>query len=180
MTRVLIIDDEENILKTLSGILASEGYEPLKAATGSDGLARASEIPVDCILLDVWLPDIDGLVVLRELKRNNPVTPVIMMSGHSTIATAVDATKLGAYTFLEKPLDLERLLLTLRNALRLHELERENIMLKEGAEDVPVMVGTSTALDRVRSLVKRVAPTNSRVLITGENGTGKEIVAREI
>jgi two-component system nitrogen regulation response regulator NtrX len=180
MARVLIIDDEENILKTLSGILAGEGYEPLKAATGSDGLARASEIPVDCVLLDVWLPDIDGLVVLRELKRNNPVTPVIMMSGHSTIATAVDATKLGAYTFLEKPLDLERLLLTLRNALRLHELERENIMLKEGAEDVPVMVGTSTVLDRVRSLIKRVAPTNSRVLITGENGTGKEIVAREI
>ena len=180
MTRVLIIDDEENILKTLSGILTGEGYEPVTAATGTDGLARASEIPVDCVLLDVWLPDIDGLQVLRELKRNNAVRPVIMMSGHSTIATAVDATKLGAYTFLEKPLDLERLLLTLRNALRLHELEIENILLREESEDVPAMVGTSPALDRVRALISQIAPTNSRVLITGENGTGKEIVARMI
>ncbi|MCK4721507.1 sigma-54-dependent Fis family transcriptional regulator [bacterium] len=180
MARVLIIDDEENILKTLSGILASEGLEPITAATGSDGLERASDTPVDCVLLDVWLPDIDGLQVLRELKRNDPVRPVIMMSGHSTIATAVDATKLGAYTFLEKPLDLERLLLTLRNALQLHDLERENILLKEGAEDAPVMIGTSTVLDRLRALVAQVAPTNSRILITGENGTGKEIVARAI
>jgi len=179
MARVLIIDDEENILKTLSGILAGEGHEPVTAATGGDGLARAAEQTVDCVLLDVWLPDIDGLQVLRELRRDDAMRPVIMMSGHSTIATAVDATKLGAFTFLEKPLDLERLLLTLRNALRLLELERENLLLKEGEEE-DVLVGASTVLDKLRALIAQVAPTNTRVLITGENGTGKEIVARAI
>ncbi len=180
MARVLIIDDEENILKTLSGILEGEGHEPVTAATGGDGLDRAAKAVVDCVLLDVWLPDLDGLKVLRELKRDDPLMPVIMMSGHSTIATAVEATKLGAYTFLEKPLDLDYLLLTLRNALRLAELEKENILLKERAPDEPVMVGDSQALQRLRSLISQVAPTNSRVLITGENGTGKEIVARMI
>ncbi|MFH1675409.1 MAG: sigma-54 dependent transcriptional regulator, partial [bacterium] len=180
MVRVLIIDDEENILKTLSGILAQEGHEPICAATGSDGLARANEGPIGCVLLDVWLPDIDGLKVLRELRREDPIRPVIMMSGHSTISTAVEATKLGAFTFLEKPLDLERLLLNLRNALRLSELERENYLLKESGTDKPEMVGQSSPLQRLRSLINQVAPTNSRVLITGENGTGKEIVARTI
>ena len=179
MARVLIIDDEENILKTLSGILSGEGYEPVTAATGGDGLARAAEQPIDCVLLDVWLPDIDGLQVLRELKRNDAMRPVIMMSGHSTISTAVEATKLGAYTFLEKPLDLEGLLVNIRNALRLLELERENLLLKESEEE-HVMVGDSPALERVRALIAQVAPTNSRILITGENGTGKEIVARAI
>jgi len=179
MDRVLIIDDEENILKTLSGILESEGYETVTAPTGTDGLARASEKPVDCVLLDVWLPDIDGLQVLRELKRDDTVRPVIMMSGHSTISTAVEATKLGAYTFLEKPLDLERLLLTLKNALRLLELERENLLLREGTEE-HVLIGNSPILERLRTLVTQIAPTSSRVLITGENGTGKEIVARAI
>ncbi len=180
MARVLIIDDEENILKTLSGILSGEGHEPVTAATGGDGLARASESPVDCVLLDVWLPDTDGLQVLKELKRVDPHRPVIMMSGHSTIATAVEATKLGAFTFLEKPLDLERLLLTLRNALRQLELEREVILLKEGTVEEHVLIGNSPALDKLRSLILQVAPKNTRVLITGENGTGKEIVARAI
>jgi two-component system nitrogen regulation response regulator NtrX len=180
MTRVLIIDDEENILKTLSGILKGEGHETVTAPTGGDGLARAGEQAVDCVLLDVWLPDIDGLQVLRELKREDPMRPVIMMSGHSTISTAVEATKLGAFTFLEKPLDLDKLLLTLRNALRLLELERENLLLKEGEEEEHMLVGNSPALDRMRSLITQVAPTNTRVLITGENGTGKEIVARSI
>jgi len=181
MARVLIIDDEENILKTLSGILSDEGHETITAANAADGLARASEFNIDCVLLDVWLPDIDGLQVLRELRRDDTMRPVIMMSGHSTITTAVEATKLGAYTFLEKPLDLERLLLTLRNALRQIELERENLLLREdAATEEYKMVGTSPALDRMRSLIKQVAPTNSRVLITGENGTGKEIVARAI
>ena len=180
MPRVLIIDDEENILKTLSGILAGEGHEPLTAATGGAGLALASGSTMDCVLLDVWLPDIDGLEVLRELKREDPLRQVIMMSGHSTISTAVEATKLGAYSFLEKPLDLERLLVTLRNALRLSELEHEVIRLRERPEDAPVMVGESPVLMHLRALINQVAPTNSRVLITGENGTGKEIVARAI
>jgi two-component system nitrogen regulation response regulator NtrX len=180
MTRVLVIDDEENILKTLTGILNGEGYEPVSAANGTDGISRAAESEIGCVLLDVWLPDIDGLEVLRELKRTNPQLPVIMMSGHSTITTAVDATKLGAYSFLEKPLDLERLLLELRNALKLSELQRENALLKERSEDEPVMIGNSPNLQGLRNLVGQVAPTNSRVLITGENGTGKEIVARMI
>ncbi len=180
MARVLVIDDEENILKTLSGILKSEGYEAVTAATAEAGLSRASETAIDCILLDVWLPDTDGLQVLRELKRDDATRPVIMMSGHSTISTAVEATKLGAFTFLEKPLDLDRLLLELRNALRLLELERENLLLKEGAEDEHMLVGRSPLLERLRGIIKQVAPTNSRVLVTGENGTGKEIVARAI
>ncbi|HEX9746632.1 MAG TPA: sigma-54 dependent transcriptional regulator [bacterium] len=180
MTRVLVIDDEENILKTLTGILNGEGYEPVSAANGTDGISRAAESEIGCVLLDVWLPDIDGLEVLRELKRTNPQLPVIMMSGHSTITTAVDATKLGAYSFLEKPLDLERLLLELRNALKLSELQRENALLKERSEDEPVMIGNSPNLQGLRNMVGQVAPTNSRVLITGENGTGKEIVARMI
>jgi len=180
MVRVLVIDDEENILKTLSGILTSEGYEVVTAATGGDGIARASEQSFDCILLDVWLPDTDGLQVLRELKREDIIRPVVMMSGHSTITTAVEATKLGAYTFLEKPLDLERLLLTIRNALRQIELEREIILLKEGVSEDHLLIGNSPGLEKLRALIAQVAPTNTRVLITGENGTGKEIVARAI
>ena len=180
MVRVLVIDDEENILKTLSGILKGEGYEVATAATGGDGIARASEQSLDCILLDVWLPDTDGLQVLRELKRDDPMRPVVMMSGHSTISTAVDATKLGAYTFLEKPLDLDRLLLTIRNALRQLELEREIVLLKERVSEDHILVGNSPSLEKLRALINQVAPTNTRVLITGENGTGKEIVARAI
>lgn len=180
MARVLVIDDEENILKTLSGILAAEGHQALVAETSKKGLAIADSNQIDCILLDVWLPDIDGLDVLRELRRQDPARPVIMMSGHSTITTAVEATKLGAYSFLEKPLDLERLLVTLRNAIRLSELEHEVIYLRGRAEDEPVMVGNSPAMNQLRSLIQQIAPTNSRILITGENGTGKEIVARLI
>ena len=180
MARVLIIDDEENILKTLSGILATEGHEPVVAATATDGLMKAGANQIECVLLDVWLPDIDGLDVLRELKREDPLRPVIMMSGHSTIATAVEATKLGAFSFLEKPLDLERLLLTLRNAIRFAELEHEVLVLRERSKDEPAMVGDSPVLNHLRSFIAQIAPTNSRVLITGENGTGKEIVARAI
>ncbi|HDS29427.1 MAG TPA: sigma-54-dependent Fis family transcriptional regulator [Firmicutes bacterium] len=180
MVRVLVIDDEENILKTLSGILSGEGYESVTAPTGGDGLLLASSKLIDCVLLDVWLPDIDGLQVLRELRRDYPMTPVIMMSGHSTISTAVDATKLGAFTFLEKPLDLDRLLLAIRNALKLAKLEKENLILREDSAKEPVLVGDSPVLHRLRSLIAQVASTSSRILITGENGTGKEIVARMI
>ena len=178
--RILIVDDERGIRSTLSGILGDEGYRPLAAGTGQEALARIGEEVPDLVILDIWLPEMDGIEVLAEVKRQWPELPVVMMSGHGTIETAVKATKLGAYDFVEKPLSLEKTLLVVKNALRQRRLEAENRALKEQIEHRWIMVGQSPALETLRAEIAQAAPSNGRVLIYGENGTGKELVARNI
>ncbi len=178
--RILIIDDEENIRGTLGNVLKDEGYVIASAADGPEGLHAALTGEFNLILLDIWLPGIDGLEVLSRLKKVKPMLPVVMMSGHGTIETAVKATRLGAFDFLEKPLSLDKLLIITRNAMKLSSLERENIDLKGQLGEKFQLVGASMPLEEVRAKIAQVAPTTARVLIRGENGTGKEVVAREI
>jgi two-component system nitrogen regulation response regulator NtrX len=178
--RILIVDDERGIRSTLSGILADEGYRPLSAATGQEAFARIGEEVPDLVVLDIWLPEMDGLEVLAELKRQWPELPVVMISGHGTIETAVKATKLGAYDFVEKPLSLEKTLLVVERALEHARLEQENRLLRERIERAHEIIGTSSAVVELRRQIGTAAPTNGRVLIFGENGAGKEVVARAI
>jgi len=178
--RVLIVDDEPNILSSLRRALNVEDYTARVARSGAEALtAHGGERP-DLVLLDVAMPEMDGLEVLRQLKQRDAELPVIMMSGHSTIETAVQATKLGAFDFVEKPLSTDRLLITIENALRLERLRRENAELRAAAGDDGEIVGDSAAMRRVFELIRKTAPTQGRVLITGENGTGKELVARAL
>ena len=178
--RILIIDDEESIRQTLSGILKDEGYDVLLAPDAEIGLERVREERPNLILLDIWMPGMDGMEALEKLKSEMPSIPVIMMSGHGTIETAVQATKLGAYDFIEKPLSLDKVLLCASNALSLHRLEEENKRLKEKYSGWQKMVGESSAMKMLKDQIITVAPTNAWVLITGENGTGKELVANMI
>jgi len=178
--RILIIDDEENIRRTLSNVLQDEGYDVATAADGDEGWAEAQTGDYDLILLDIWLPGIDGLEVLGRIKKVRPMLPVVMMSGHGNIETAVKATRLGAFDFLEKPLSLDKLLIITQNALKLRSLQRENIHLKGQLGERFQLIGGSRPMDDVRAKIAQVAPTNARVLIRGENGTGKEVVAREV
>jgi two-component system nitrogen regulation response regulator NtrX len=178
--RILIVDDERGIRATLSGILGDEGYRAHAAATGQEAFARIGEEVPDLVVLDIWLPEMDGIDVLAELKRQWPELPVVMMSGHGTIETAVKATKLGAYDFVEKPLSLEKTLLVVERALEHARLERENRQLRERIERAHEIIGTSPAIMELRRQIGTAAPTNGRVLIFGENGAGKELVARAI
>ena len=178
--RILIVDDERGIRSTLSGILADEGYRPLAAGTGREALARIGEEVPDLVILDIWLPEMDGIEVLAEIKRQWPELPVVMMSGHGTIETAVKATKLGAYDFVEKPLSLEKTLLVVERTLEHARLERENRQLRERIERAHEIIGTSPTVMELRRQIATAAPTNGRVLIVGENGAGKEVVARAI
>jgi two-component system, NtrC family, nitrogen regulation response regulator NtrX len=178
--RILVIDDEASIRDTLRMILEYEGYQCLLAATGEEGLTMVRDESPDLVFLDIKMPGMDGLEVLGQLKGQDEALPVVMISGHGTVATAVEATKLGALDFIEKPLSSERVLLTIRNALHAGRLERENRRLR-GAEDVRYsLVGESAALRGVLDAVQRAAPTNATVLILGESGVGKELVARAI
>ncbi len=176
---LLIVDDEKNILLTLKRGLEVEGYSCAVAGGGAVALELFAAKPVDLVLMDVRMPDLDGLEVLRRMKELRPLTPVIMMSGHGTFETAVSATKLGAFTFLPKPIDREQLLVAVRNALGVLAREEELAVLKKEAGRFE-MVGKSPAMERVYALVRKAAPSEGRVLITGENGTGKELVARAI
>lgn len=176
---VLIVDDEKNILLTLSQSLQLAGYRTELASSGQVALDVVSARPVDAVLMDVKMPDMDGLTVLARLTELKPDLPVIMMSGHGTIDTAVKATQLGARDFLEKPLARDRLLVALRNALK-HQAAMEELQELRAQLGRFDMVGGGPAMQRIFSLIQRAAPSEGRVLITGENGTGKELIARAL
>jgi two-component system nitrogen regulation response regulator NtrX len=179
-TRILVIDDEAAIRDSLKMTLEYEGYEFVGAATGQEGLALAEREAPDLVLLDVKMPGMDGLEVLDRLHTMNETLPVVVISGHGTISTAVDATKKGAFDFIEKPFASERVLVSLRNALDQRQLRDENRSLKKAVEIRHQMIGDSSALKQVTAAIARAAPTNATVLITGESGVGKELVARTI
>lgn len=180
MKSVLIIDDEQSIRESLFGILTDEGFKVILAANGEEGLRLAKEENPDLILLDIWMPGLDGMEVLPKIRDALPEQLVIMMSGHGTIDTAVKATKMGAYDFIEKPLSLEKTLVTIQNALKINILISENRQLKERLAKEHEIIGTSKIIRELKQQISIAAPTSGWVLITGENGTGKELVAREI
>src|SRR5438132_1216946 len=179
-SRVLVIDDEAAIRDSLRMTLEYEGYEFVGAATGQEGLTLAEREGPDLVLLDVKMPGMDGLEVLERLRSMNESLPVVVISGHGTISTAVEATKKGAFDFIEKPFASERVLVSLRNALDQRRLKDENRSLKKAVEIRHQMIGDSAALKQVMAAVGRAAPTNATVLIHGESGVGKELVARTI
>ncbi|MHB1397671.1 MAG: sigma-54-dependent transcriptional regulator [Trichloromonadaceae bacterium] len=180
MKHVLIVDDEESIRSSLDGILRDEGYRTSVAASGEDALSLLKEELPDLMLLDIWMPGLDGLETLRRARELAPEQVVIMMSGHGTIETAVKATKLGAFDFIEKPLSLEKLLLSIQNAVKIGQLVEENRSLKAMIAKEYDMVGSSQEISLLKEQIAIAAPTSGWVLITGENGTGKELVARAI
>jgi two-component system nitrogen regulation response regulator NtrX len=175
---VIVVDDEAGIRESLSGILTDEGYQVLTAETGEQALEAMEEHAPDLVLLDVWLPGMDGLSVLEKMKQGPGDLPVIMISGHGNIDTAVKATKSGAYDFLEKPLSLDRVVLAVGRALEHRSLEQKNRELRETLERKCQLVGESPALNDVKDQISMAARSNSRVLIRGESGVGKELVAR--
>ncbi len=180
MDSILIVDDERGIRETLRGVLEDEGYAVETAASGEEALRAVERRAYGCVLLDVWLPGIDGLETLARLKAAGANCAVVMISGHGNIETAVRATKLGAFDFVEKPLSVEKTLLAIRNALRQHALERANAALSAELAEEYAMVGQSVAMRALRKQIAVVAPTDGRVLIYGESGSGKELVARAI
>jgi len=178
--KILIVDDEAGIRSSLKGILEDEGFTVKATETGEQGLNLLKGENFDLILLDIWLPHLSGIEILKQIKTNEENTQVVMITGHGTVETAVKATKLGAYDFLEKPLSLEKVVLTVKNALKQKRLEEENIQLKEKLKIKYLLVGKSASIQKLRAKIKMAAPTNGRVLIYGENGTGKELIARLI
>lgn len=180
MADVLIIDDEKAIRKTLSEILSFEGYKIEEASDGEEGLKKFREKSFDVVLCDIKMPKLDGIEFLQKAGEANPDVPIIMISGHGNIETAVEAVKGGAYDYLAKPPDLNRLLITIRNAMDRRNLATETRVLKRKVSKVQDMVGQSDPILRIKDTIEKVAPTDARVLITGENGSGKELVARWI
>ncbi len=177
---VLVVDDKASVRKSLDAILADEGYRVMAVSNGTEAIeAVHREIP-DAVLLDVWMPGPDGIDVLKEIRAEYSDLPVIIISGHGTIETAVKATKLGAYDFLEKPLSTEKTLLTVARAIEHHQLAEANRDLRRRILGTEKILGSSPAVEKLKDQIKRVAPTDGWVLITGENGTGKELVARSI
>lgn len=175
---ILLVDDEESILQTLEGIFSDEGFEVTSAISGSQALEKIEEVMPDLVLLDIWMPGMDGIEALVKIKDAYPNLQVVMMSGHGSIETAVKATKLGAYDFIEKPLSLEKLLLSVNNALDYNSLEEEISLFKEKQKFS--ITGHGKAVTELREQIRIVAPTDAWVLISGENGTGKELVAHTI
>src|SRR6266545_4853943 len=177
---LLLIDDEPNILSSLRRALEIEGHDVEVAGGGRIGLEKLAARAFDLVMLDVMMPELDGLQTLKLIREKDPELPVIMMSGHATIETAVQATKLGAQDFIEKPLSSEKTLLTVRNALALAKLRREHAELTEKARADMAMIGASPRMRAIFDKIRMVAPSAGRVLITGENGTGKELIARAL
>ncbi len=180
MSLILIIDDEKAIRNTLSEILSYEGYKIDDAADGEEGFRKFKEKNYDVVLCDIKMPKLDGLEFLEKARAVNPDVPIIMISGHGTIETAVEAVKKGAFDYVAKPPDLNRLLITIRNAMDRQTLVTETKVLKRKVSRVQEMIGDSPALKKIKDTIEKVAPTDARVLITGENGSGKELVARWI
>jgi two-component system nitrogen regulation response regulator NtrX len=180
MTRILVVDDEPGVRAALVQLLEYEGSEVRAAASGAEGLAQYEEWRPAVTFLDVKMAGMDGLETLKRLRRIDPAAVVVMISGHATIRDAIEATQLGAYDILEKPLDTDRILVTLRNALGTQTLRAENARLREHVESRYEIVGSSYAIRSLIAQIEAVAPTTARVLITGENGTGKELVARAL
>ena len=178
--RILVVDDEAEIRRSVRMILEYEGYDVLEASSGPEGVALAEKEAPDLVFLDVKMPGMDGLEALQRIRAVNETLPVVIISGHGTVSTAVEATKAGAFDFIEKPLASERVLLTIRNALDQTRLADENRSLKRAVEVRHQMVGESPALRHVWDAIKRAAPTNATVLLLGESGAGKELVARSI
>jgi len=178
MAKILVIDDERSIRNTLKDILEFEKHQVTLAENGKLGLEAALTNAVDLIFSDIKMPEMDGIELLSQLKEKEIDVPIIMISGHGNIETAVECIKKGAFDFIEKPIDLNRLLVTVRNALERNSLVTESKSLKKKVAKKHQMVGTSASIEKVRKMIERVAPTDARVLITGDNGTGKEVVAR--
>ncbi len=178
MAKILIIDDERSIRNTMKDILEFEKHKVSLAENGRDGIEIARSQSFDLIFSDIKMPEMDGIEFLEQLRSNDSDTPVVMISGHGSIETAVECIKKGAFDFIEKPVDLNRLLITVRNALDKSVLVAETKVLRKKVASNYQMIGASAAIEKVRDLIVRVAPTDARVLITGENGTGKEVVAR--
>jgi len=179
-SRILVVDDEAEIRRSVRMILEYEGFEVLEASSGPDGLAIAERESPDLVFLDIKMPGMDGLDALQRIKASNEALPVVIISGHGTVSTAVEATKAGAFDFIEKPLTTERVLVTIRNALDRTRLADENKSLKRAVEVRHQMVGESPGLRQVWDAIKRASPTNATVLLLGESGVGKELVARSI
>jgi two-component system, NtrC family, nitrogen regulation response regulator NtrX len=180
MNKILIIEDDKAIVDILKMILEQEGYKIDYAYNGQTGLQKFNDITPDVVLLDIKMPRMDGIEVLQEIKKINEKPIVIMISGHGTIETAVQTTKLGAYDFISKPFDMDRLKLTIQNGLNYRRLLSENERMKAMMQSDEELIGKSDAMEKLKELIKKVAASSSRVLITGENGTGKELVAKEI
>lgn len=180
MKMILVVDDEKDIRDALEGVLKDEGFGVATAGSAEEALKKIEARTPDLILLDIWLPGMDGTDALKEIKKRFPSLPVIMISGHANIETAVRTTKLGAYDFIEKPLSLDKVILTVEHALENKMLMEENNLLKLRAWARYEIIGKSPAIQALKNDIKRVGPSNSWVLITGENGTGKEFVARNI
>ncbi len=177
---ILVVDDEESILTSLRSILQDEGYDVAVATNAAEALRAFTTDPPDLMILDIWMPEMDGLETLRRVRELVPTAQVMMMSGHGSIETAVKAIKLGAYDYIEKPLSLENVTLRVKHALDQYRLEQENRSLRTKVQKKFELVGQSPAMRQMRQLIETAGPTNSRVLISGENGTGKELVARAI
>lgn len=178
MAEILIIDDEKAIRKALTEILSSEGYKTDEAGDGEEGLKKFKEKSYDVVLCDIKMPKLDGIEFLQKATESNSDIPVIMISGHGNIETAVDAVKKGAFDYISKPPDLNRMLITIRNAMDRSSLATETKVLKRKVNKVQEMIGESAPIKKIKDTIDKVAPTEARILITGENGVGKELVAR--
>jgi two-component system nitrogen regulation response regulator NtrX len=177
---ILVVDDEASICQSLTGILTDEGYEVWTAGSGEDAIKMIDDETPDLVLLDIWLPGMDGIKTLETIKAAHPELRVVMMSGHGTIETAVKATKLGAFDFIEKPLSLEKVILVIHHALDMVRLEEENRLLKQKLVQEYELTGKTEVILELKEMIGIVSPTNAWILIMGENGTGKELVARSI
>lgn len=177
---ILIVDDEPSILQSLGGLLNDEGFEVIEATNGYEALKIIGAESPDLVLLDIWMPGIDGIETLKEIKKSHPILPVIIISGHGTIETAVRATKLGAYNFIEKPLSIDKVIVTINNALNFRRLEEENRYLRKKTLEKNSITGNSPVTIELKKDISIAAPKDAWILITGENGTGKELIARTI